>query len=147
MLEYIMAKRKKDSEIHLDITEEKRQKLESYHCTMEAGIAMIGGKYKIMIIYHLMKGALRYNQIAKALPNATPKMLSQQLKELESDGIITRTLYPVVPPKTEYSLTRLGEALKPVIESLCAWSQGYYEACGVEDIHKSELPNKTNCPK
>ena len=137
-----MAKRKKDSEIHLDITAEKRQKLESYHCTMEAGIAMIGGKYKIMIIYHLMKGiyhlmkgALRYNQIAKALPNATPKMLSQQLKELEFDGIITRTLYPVVPPKTEYSLTRLGEALKPVIESLCAWSQGYYEACGLPQIN------------
>ena len=65
-------------------------------------------------------------------------MLSQQLKELESDGIIKRTLYPVVPPKTEYNLTPLGEALKPVIESLCAWSQGYYEACGVEDIHKDK---------
>ena len=121
MLEYIMAKSKKNSKIHLDI-----------------GIAMIGGKYKIMILHHLMQGALRYNQIAKALPKATPKMLSQQLKELESDGIIKRTLYPVVPPKTEYNLTPLGEALKPVIESLCAWSQGYYEACGVEDIHKDK---------
>lgn len=138
MLEYIMAKSKKNSKIHLDITAEKRQKLESYHCTIEAGIAMIGGKYKIMILHHLMQGALRYNQIAKALPKATPKMLSQQLKELESDGIIKRTLYPVVPPKTEYNLTPLGEALKPVIESLCAWSQGYYEACGVEDIHKDK---------
>lgn len=133
-----MAKRKKDSKIHLDITAEKRQKLESYHCTIEAGIAMIGGKYKVMILYYLMQGALRYNQIAKALPKATPKMLSQQLKELESDGIIKRTLYPVVPPKTEYNLTPLGEALKPVIESLCAWSQHYYEACGVEDIHKDK---------
>ena len=99
---------------------------------------MIGGKYKVMILYYLMQGALRYNQIAKALPKATPKMLSQQLKELESDGIIKRTLYPVVPPKTEYNLTPLGEALKPVIESLCAWSQYYYEACGVEDIHKDK---------
>ncbi len=138
MMEHIMAKRKKNSKIHLDITAEKRQKLESYHCTIEAGIAMIGGKYKIMILHHLMQGALRYNQIAKALPIATPKMLSQQLKELESDGIIKRTLYPVVPPKTEYNLTPLGEALKPVIESLCAWSQYYYEACGVEDIHKDK---------
>lgn len=138
MLEHIMAKSKKNSKIHLDITAEKRQKLESYHCTIEAGIAMIGGKYKIMILHHLMQGALRYNQIAKALPKATPKMLSQQLKELESDGIIKRTLYPIVPPKTEYNLTPLGEALKPVIESLCAWSQGYYEACGVEDIHKDK---------
>ena len=138
MLEYIMAKSKKNSKIHLDITAEKRQKLESYHCTIEAGIAMIGGKYKIMILHHLMQGALRYNQIAKALPKATPKMLSQQLKELESDGIIKRTLYPIVPPKTEYNLTPLGEALKPVIESLCAWSQYYYEACGVEDIHKDK---------
>lgn len=138
MMDHIMAKRKKDSKIHLDITAEKRQKLESYHCTIEAGIAMIGGKYKVMILYYLMQGALRYNQIAKALPKATPKMLSQQLKELESDGIIKRTLYPVVPPKTEYNLTPLGEALKPVIESLCAWSQYYYEACGVEDIHKDK---------
>lgn len=138
MLEHIMAKSKKNSKIHLDITAEKRQKLESYHCTIEAGIAMIGGKYKVMILYYLMQGALRYNQIAKALPKATPKMLSQQLKELESDGIIKRTLYPVVPPKTEYNLTPLGEALKPVIESLCAWSQYYYEACGVEDIHKDK---------
>ena len=119
----------------LELTQEKRQKLESYHCTIEAGIAMIGGKYKVMILYYLMQGALRYNQIAKALPKATPKMLSQQLKELESDGIITRTLYPVVPPKTEYALTSIGEALKPVIESLCAWSQGYYEACGISDPH------------
>ena len=133
-----MAKSKKNSKIHLDITAEKRQKLESYHCTIEAGIAMIGGKYKVMILYYLMQGALRYNQIAKALPKATPKMLSQQLKELESDGIIKRTLYPIVPPKTEYNLTPLGEALKPVIESLCAWSQYYYEACGVEDIHKDK---------
>ncbi|WP_394953773.1 winged helix-turn-helix transcriptional regulator [uncultured Helicobacter sp.] len=133
-----MAKSKKNSKIHLDITAEKRQKLESYHCTIEAGIAMIGGKYKIMILHHLMQGALRYNQIAKALPKATPKMLSQQLKELESDGIIKRTLYPVVPPKTEYNLTPLGEALKPVIESLCAWSQHYYELCGVEDPHKDK---------
>lgn len=138
MMDHIMAKRKKDSKIHLDITAEKRQKLESYHCTIEAGIAMIGGKYKVMILYYLMQGALRYNQIAKALPKATPKKLSQQLKELESDGIIKRTLYPVVPPKTEYNLTPLGEALKPVIESLCAWSQYYYEACGVEDIHKDK---------
>ena len=70
-----MAKRKKDSEIHLDITADKRQKLETYYCTMEDGIAMIGGKYKKMIIYHCMKGALRYNQIYKARQNDTLKMI------------------------------------------------------------------------
>ena len=133
-----MSKDKKNSKPHLNITPEKRQKLKSYHCTIEAGIAMLGGKYKVMIIYYLMQGALRYNQIAKALPKATPKMLSQQLKELESDGIIKRILYPVVPPKTEYLLTELGEALKPVIESLCVWSQGYYEACDIKDPCKKD---------
>ena len=61
---------------------------------------MLGGKYKIMIIHHLLSDTLRYNQIAKSLPKASPKMLSQQLKELESDGLIERILYPVVPPNT-----------------------------------------------
>lgn len=97
---------------------------------------MFGGKYKIMIIHHLLSDTLRYNQIAKSLPKASPKMLSQQLKELESDGLIERILYPVVPPKTEYRLTPLSISLKPVEDCICAFSQEYYRLCGVEDPHK-----------
>lgn len=117
----------------MQLSEERRQKLEEYQCPMEACISMIGGKYKVIILYHLMgEGVLRYSQIARAIPKATPKMLSQQLKELENDGIIKRTLYPVVPPKTEYSLTPLGERIRPVIESLVMWSNIYYEEFKIE---------------
>ena len=70
---------------------------------------VIGGKYKALIIYELISGTKRYNEIQKALPQATPRMLSKQLKELEDDGVIKRVLYPIVPPKTEYSLTEMGD--------------------------------------
>lgn len=104
-----------------------REKLMSYGCPVEAAMDIIGGKYKVIIIWNLIGKTLRYNELKKALPQATPKMLSQQLKELEADGIINRTLYPVVPPKTEYSLTPVGETLVPVIEDLCTWGRKYFE--------------------
>lgn len=90
--------------------------LKSCRCPLDATIAVIGGKYKLDIIYYLFDRTLRYNELAKLI-KATPKMLAEQLKELERDGIISRKLYPVVPPKTEYSLTELGNKLcKAVME-------------------------------
>ena len=81
--------------------------LKSCRCPLDATIAVIGGKYKLDIIYYLFDRTLRYSELSR-LVNATPKMLAEQLKKLESDGIVKRVLYPVVPPKTEYSLTKLG---------------------------------------
>jgi len=90
--------------------------LKSCRCPLDATIAVIGGKYKLDIIYYLFDRTLRYSELSR-LVNATPKMLAEQLKKLESDGIVKRVLYPVVPPKTEYSLTKLGNKLcKAVIE-------------------------------
>ena len=90
-----------------------KKKALSFHCSVEAAMAVLGGKYKAIIIWHLnVSSVMRYNEIQKAIPQATAKMLSQQLKELEGDGIIRRKLYPVVPPKTEYSLTDLGKTQK-----------------------------------
>lgn len=77
----------------------------TFNCPVEATIQLIGGKYKAVILWHLMNQTLRYSEIHKRIPNATDKMLAQQLRELEKDGLINRTVYPVVPPKTEYSLT------------------------------------------
>ena len=74
-------------------------KIKTYHCPVEAAMDVIGGKYKALIVYELINGIRRYNEIQKAVPQATPRMLSKQLKELEEDEIINRTLYPVVPPK------------------------------------------------
>lgn len=108
------------------------EKLKSYHCPVEAAMGIIGGKYKAIIIYHLTEATMRYSEIQKEIPQATPKMLSQQLKELEADGIINRVLYPVVPPKTEYSLTDLGKTLIPVIAALSDWGEYYFDLLGVE---------------
>ena len=83
-------------------------KQKEYKCPLEAAMEIIGGKYKGVIIGHLINRTLRYNELQKLISHAAPKMLIQQLKELESDRIITRKLYPVVPPKTEYSLTERG---------------------------------------
>lgn len=99
----------------------------SFHCPVEATISLIGGKYKTVILWHLVDHTLRFNEFQKLLPNATPKMLTQQLRELEHDGLIVRVVYPVVPPKTEYSLTEFGKSIIPVLNAMCAWGKEYMD--------------------
>jgi DNA-binding HxlR family transcriptional regulator len=97
-----------------------------FNCPVEATISQIGGKYKAIILYHLLDdGVLRFHELQHHLPQATPKMLSQQLRELEASGLLIRKVYPVVPPKTEYSLTERGKSLAPVITAICAWGRTY----------------------
>ena len=91
-----------------------------FNCPVEASLSVVGGKYKSIILYHLMTDrTLRFNEIQKLIPQATIKMLSQQLKDLEAEGIIHKEIYPVVPPKTEYSITEFGETLRPIIMAMC----------------------------
>ena len=96
-----------------------------FSCPVEATIQLIGGKYKAVILWHLMNKTLRYSEIHKLIPKATDKMLAQQLRELEKDGLINRKVYPVVPPKTEYSLTEFGKTLTPILDELCNWGENY----------------------
>lgn len=93
----------------------------SFNCPIEATISLVGGKYKVLILWHLIDNVLRFSELQKRVPNATPKMLTQQLRELERDGLITRTVYPVVPPKTEYSLSQLGVSFIPVLRAMGNW--------------------------
>lgn len=104
---------------------------DEYKCPLEATMDIIGGKYKGVIIGHLIDRTLRYNELQKLISHATPKMLIQQLKELEADGIIERKLYPVVPPKTEYSLTPRGKTLIPSIIELNKWGILYLEEMNI----------------
>ena len=94
-----------------------------FNCPVEAIISLIGGKYKAIILYHLISGKLRFSELQRFLPQATGKMLTQQLRELESDGLVSRKVYPVVPPKTEYALTDFGKTLAPVLEKMCDWGK------------------------
>lgn len=101
------------------------QQCNGFTCPVEATISMIGGKYKAVILWHLMNHTLRYSELHKKVPKATNKMLAQQLRELERDGLINRVVYPVVPPKTEYSLTEYGKTLAPILDALCSWGEDY----------------------
>ncbi len=92
-----------------------------FNCPVEATLAVIGGKYKAIIIYHLIDNTYRFSQLQRRLPYCTPKMLTQQLRELERDGILNREVYPVVPPKVEYSLTEKGISMTPIIKSMYKW--------------------------
>lgn len=96
-----------------------------YSCPIEASIDLIGGKYKSIILWYLIDKTLRFNELQKAIPKATPKMLTQQLRELEADGLIIRVVYPVVPPKTEYSLSDFGKTLIPILNLMCDWGNEY----------------------
>ena len=98
----------------------KKQKTE-YKCPLEATMDIIGGKYKGIILGYLIGRTLRYNELQKLIPQATPKMLIQQLKELERDGLIHRKMYPEIPPRVEYTLTERGHSLMRVLDQLCTW--------------------------
>lgn len=96
-------------------------------CPVEATLHLIGGKYKAVILWHLMQGRLRYSELHRKMPRATDKMLAQQLRELEQDGLITRTVYPVVPPRTEYALTAFGQTMFPILDAMCDWGSAYLQ--------------------
>lgn len=101
----------------------KRQR--EYACAMEAGLSVISGKWKLMILNRLLSGPQRYSEINKSIPGLTEKVLSQQLRELEEDKIIKRKVYPEVPPKVEYSFTELGEELQPIFFALESWGSNF----------------------
>ena len=91
-------------------------------CPVNATLELIGGKYKALILWHLSQGKLRFSELSKRI-TATPKMLTQQLRELEEKQLILRKIYPVIPPKVEYSLTPLGDSLMVVLDKLCTWGE------------------------
>ena len=117
-----------------------RKKQEEYKCPLEATMDIIGGKYKGVIIGHLINKTLRYNELQKLICHSTPKMLIQQLKELEADGIVKRKLYPIVPPKTEYSLTERGKTLIPAIIELNKWGMSYLKEENIPCAYKEDAP-------
>lgn len=93
---------------------------------MEATLDLIGGKYKALILWHLKDSTLRFNELRRLISKATPKVLTQQLRELENDDLIHREVYPVVPPKVEYSLTENGQTLVPILSDMCNWREKTY---------------------
>ncbi len=102
------------------------------NCPVDATLRLIGGKYKSLILWHLVGGPLRHGELHKLIPQATPKMLTQQLRELEGDNLLKRKVYPVVPPKVEYSLTDFGLSLKPILSAMYDWGADYMKNNRIE---------------
>ena len=94
-------------------------------CAVEAAMEVLGGKWKLVILRHLLDGTKRFSDLQRAMTGVTARMLTRQLRELEADGLLVRTVYPEVPPKVEYSLTETGSSLRAIAEQLEAWGQRY----------------------
>jgi DNA-binding HxlR family transcriptional regulator len=114
-----------------EIIEPNKAMCSEIGCPVEATLKVLGGKWKILIIYHLNGSAKRFSEIRRSIPGITEKMLTQQLKELEADGVVNRKVYPQVPPKVEYSITKYGKTLGPVIIEMRKWGLEHRKRNGV----------------
>ena len=103
-----------------------------YNCPVGTTLKLIGGKYISLILWHLIDGPLRFGELRRLIPQATPRMLTQQLRELEEDNLITRTIYPVVPPKVEYALTDFGQSIRPILYTMYDWGADYLKSSDIE---------------
>lgn len=95
------------------------------HCAVEAALGVIGGRWKGVVLYWLLKGTHRFGELRRRVPNCTQRMLTLQLRELEEDGLVKRTVYAEVPPRVEYELTPFGRSLQPVLVGLRDWGDRY----------------------
>ena len=115
------------------------------NCPVEATLELIGGKYKALILWHLSEGILRFSELRSRIPKATPKMLTQQLRELEEQALIHREVYPVIPPKVEYSLTETGRSLLPILVAMRDWGADYLRSKNQEPCCFMMDSDPTSC--
>lgn len=108
-------------------------------CSVEATISLIDGKWKCVILFHLLEVAVRFNELKRRLPGVTQRMLTNQLREMEADGLIVRKVFAQVPPKVEYSLSPLGRSITPVLDALKQWGDANIGLFGMRgpESHRS----------
>ncbi|ABO35443.1 transcriptional regulator, MarR family [Methanococcus maripaludis C5] len=110
-----------------------------YICPVEVTMDIIGKKWKVLILWHLNESTKRFSELKEVVPGISQKMLAQQLKEMEEDGIIKKTIYPEIPPKVEYSVTEFGKTLFPLLKSMNTWAETYLTERG---DYSGDLCNK-----
>lgn len=115
-------------------------------CPVATTLELIGGKYKALILWHLSERTMRFNELQKTLQTATPRVLTHQLRELEAQQLIHREVYPVVPPKVEYSITELGRSLIPILTQMRDWGAAYLRERDIEpNCYMMESINSECC--
>ncbi|MEF9946220.1 MAG: helix-turn-helix domain-containing protein [Lachnospiraceae bacterium] len=97
-------------------------------CPMDIGLNILSGKWTLRILWHVSRGPIRFNELQRRLGAITTKTLTTQLRQLEEQGVMTRTVYPETPPKVEYALTELGQSIQPILKGLCDWGTKYQNA-------------------
>lgn len=97
----------------------------AFTCGIDVTLAVVGGKWKASILWHLARQTMRFSDLQRQFADTTRKMLTQQLRELEADGLVHREVYPQVPPKVEYSLTDKGRSIFPILQQMCDWGKHY----------------------
>lgn len=115
-------------------------------CPVEAAVSLIDGKWKCVILFHLLEGTMRFNEMRRRLPGVTQRTLTNQLRELEQDGLVTRTVYAQVPPRVEYDLSPLGRTLEPVLGALKQWGDAHIGLFGGEAAAPEPLPREAARP-
>ncbi len=128
-----------------------RESLRRMHdyCETELVLEIIGGKWKLVILKNLFEGTKRFGQLKRTMPHITQRMLTRQLRELEEDGLVSRKVYPEVPPKVEYSLTEIGESLEAIVRQVDEWGSWYQrqvrdgQANSAEDEEEQARANST----
>lgn len=111
--------------LEADNMTERTAKKELPACPVETTLTLIGDKWKVLILRDLLPGTKRFGELKKSVGKVSQKVLTAQLRAMEDSGLITRTVYPEVPPRVEYSLTELGQSLKPILDSMLEWGNGY----------------------
>lgn len=121
------------------IGESPEQASKVYNCPVEASLDVLGGKWKVIILWYVGERPRRFGALKRLIPNISEKVLTEQLRELERDGLVRRTVYAQVPPKVEYSLTNYGETVTPIIDRLCAWGE---EHCRRSNAYAEWIENR-----
>ena len=114
----------------------------NFGCPVEAALEALGGKWKGLILFHLKGGKRRFNELHRLISDITQRMLTRQLRELERDRIVERTVYPEIPPRVEYELSEFGKTLIPILDALYTWGEKYIEQ--LTEIRSHNISNKEN---
>ncbi len=115
-----------------------------FDCPVETTLHVISGRWKTVVLFHLFDGTKRFSELLRAMGGITQKMLTQQLREMERDGVVRRRVYPQVPPKVEYSLTSLGHSLKPVVEAMSRWGLRHNQVTARQRSRR--MPHRVEVP-
>lgn len=117
-----------------------------YGCSVEATLDVIGGRWKGVILFHLLDGTKRFNQLQRLVKGCTQRMLTLQLRELERDGVVNRVVYAEVPPKVEYSLTEFGRSLEPILLLMREWGDQYISKLSQSQTDELQINDLENDP-